>query len=313
MNQMNSDNNTSIKMLNKINIIFGTTASGKTKYAVRLAKKLNGVIINSDAMQVYGEIPILTAQPTEEEKEGIIHKLYGYVSCLEEYSVVIWLRDTVPKIKRILQENKTPVLVGGSGLYIKCLTEGILQIPAIPLQTKNLVRSKYTEFTNETLHKKLYDADLILAARYKTNDRQRILRALEVFECTGICLSKWQETKPIPYFPEDMFHLIFVNRDREEIYRRINNRFDEMINNGAIEEVRKIYNSISDNASLSYTELPPAHGIKEIISFLRGDITLPEAVNKSKLITRNYAKRQLTWARNQIKFNVVYEIIENST
>ncbi len=226
-------------MLGKINIVFGTTASGKTKYGVQLAKQLNGVVINCDSMQVYQEIPILTAQPTLTEQQGITHKLYGYVSCLDKYSVQHWLASVIPAINDTIAAGFTPILVGGTGMYIKALMEGMVEIPNISADEKEAIRKKYNDYSNTLLYQYLQKIDPPLANRYKLNDRQRILRAIEVYEVTGINLSSWQKNKSPPYFPKSKFHLIFVQRTREQIYHNINERFDQMIQQGVVEEVRR--------------------------------------------------------------------------
>lgn len=286
-------------MLDKINIVFGTTASGKTKYGVQLAKQLNGVVINCDSMQVYQEIPILTAQPTLMEQQCITHKLYGYVSCLDKYSVQHWLASVIPVINDTIAAGFTPILVGGTGMYIKALMEGMVAIPNISAEEKEAIRKKYNDYSNTLLYQYLQKIDPPLANRYKLNDRQRILRAIEVYEVTEISLSTWQQKKLTPYFSEDKFHLIFVQCKREQIYRNINERFDLMIYQGVVEEVRRLYDKAGS------IELPRAHGLREIISFINGDITLNEAIKLSKQITRNYAKRQLTWARHQFKEHII--------
>lgn len=281
-------------MKNKINIIFGTTASGKTKLGIGLAKKLDGVVINYDSMQVYKEIPIISAQPTEEEQDGVKHLLFGYVSCTESYSVGRWLDDAIPLIKKILFENKTPILVGGTGMYVKNLIDGMPKIPPISAKTKSIVAEWKKFMSSSELHEKLFELDPIVADQLNPNDSQRIQRALEVVIDTEKSLSKWQKEDCAPFFPKELFHIIKIEKPREQVYKNIDLRFLQMIEAGAVDEVSKLYNKFGN------IEYPRACGLYEIISYLNGDITLQEAISKSQQISRNYAKRQTTWMKHQV-------------
>jgi tRNA dimethylallyltransferase len=285
-------------MKNKINIIFGTTASGKTKLGIELAKKLDGIVINYDSMQVYKEIPIISAQPTKEEQDGVAHLLFGYVSCVESYSVGRWLDDAIPLIKKTLSENKTPILVGGTGMYVKNLIDGMPKIPEISTKTKAVVAEWKKALTSLELHEKLYELDPITANQLNPNDSQRIQRALKVVIDTGKSLSAWQKQNE-SVFPRDLFHIIKIEKPREQIYKNIDLRFIQMIEAGAVDEVSKLYNKFGNS------EYPRACGLYELISYLNGDITLQEAISKSQQISRNYAKRQATWMNHQIEADKV--------
>ena len=281
-------------MKNKINIIFGTTASGKTKLGIELAKKLDGVVINYDSMQVYKEIPIISAQPTDEEKDGVEHLLFGYVSCVESYSVGRWLDDAIPLIEKKLSENKTPILVGGTGMYVKNLIDGMPKIPSISVETKKLLAEWKKFMSSIELHEKLLELDPFMADQLNPNDLQRIQRALEVIIDTGKSLAVWQNQSAEAYFPKELFHIIKIEKPREQIYQNIDLRFLEMIKAGAVDEVLKLYNQFGN------IEYPRACGLYEIIAYINGDITLQEAIEKSQQISRNYAKRQTTWMNHQI-------------
>lgn len=285
-------------MIGKVNILAGTTASGKTKYAVELAKEINAVVINCDSMQVYKEIPILTAQPTEEEKQGIEHRLYGVISCGEEYNVGIWLNQVEKEIKEVLARGKTPLLVGGTGLYIKSLVRGISELPTISSQTKE----KLKELQNlpiDALYSKLKQTDNIAASRLEPGDVQRILRALAIFMETGKSIYTWHENAPITkFFPQESFYLMWLKKPRETIYNNINYRFLQMIEMDVVEEVKKLKKDIT---------LPKAHGLPEIIKYLKGELALEQAIAIAQQNTRNYAKRQITFFSHQLEFDKVIE------
>ncbi|MFI4983585.1 MAG: tRNA (adenosine(37)-N6)-dimethylallyltransferase MiaA [Rickettsiales bacterium] len=280
-------------MRNKINIIYGTTASGKTKLGIELAKKLNGVVINCDSMQIYKEIPILSAQPTAAEKDGVEHRLFGYVSLSDKYDVGKWLDDAVAEIKNVLAAKATPILVGGTGLYIKSLVDGIAKMPPISLPTKSKVAAL------PHLFEELQKLDPPMAAKLKPNDVQRTIRALEIFIETGKSILYWQSQPHQLFFPRQDFYLIQLLKDRAQNYRDIELRFLQMIEAGAIEEVRQVYQTFGD------IEYPKAHGIPELISYIKGEVTLEECIPKIQQNSRNYAKRQLTWGRHQLVFDQV--------
>jgi tRNA dimethylallyltransferase len=292
-------------MKEKINIVCGTTASGKSAYGVKLAHKLGdaAMIINADSMQVYREIPILTAQPILEEREGVEHRLYGTISCgqSKEFSAGKWLEMVIPEINSCFEQGLTPILVGGTGMYLQLLLEGLPVIPAISPEIRATIRQFPQQMTFEEAFALLIAKDPISAAKIKPNDWVRTLRALEVIEETGKPLSSWQD-RAEPIFPRDQYYIIRVDRSRSEIYQNINQRFLSMIEQGAIEEVTKLLEKFAP------TDLPPAHGLPELTSYLQGRITLEEAIAKGQQVTRNYAKRQLTWLNHQIQVDEVVEL-----
>lgn len=290
------------KMLGKVNILAGTTASGKTKYAVELAKRIDAVIINCDSMQVYKEIPILTAQPSEDEKQGIEHRLYGMIPCGQEFNVGIWLDLAVKEINEVLSQGKTPLLVGGTGMYIKSLVEGISELPSISHATKEKVREMRDNHDTLELYQKLVELDPGAESKLKSGDSQRILRALAVIIETGKSLFVWQaEAKVIRFFPHEKFHLMWLKKSRDIVYDNINKRFLQMVESGVIDEVKNLYEAVRDN------NLPRAHGLPELIQYLQGKISLNEAIKIAQQNTRNYAKRQITFFSHQIHFDQIID------
>lgn len=286
-------------MIGKINILAGTTASGKTKYAVELAKQINAVIINCDSMQVYQEIPLLTAQPTEEEKLGIEHRLYGCIPCGKEFNLGVWLELVVKEIKEVLALGKTPLLVGGTGLYIKSLVEGISELPSISEQTKLRIVELQVNCTTADLYSKLLDLDPLAGIRLKAGDTQRILRALAMVIETGTSIFTWQaNAKVTHFFPRESFYLMWLKKPREIIYNNINQRFLQMIELGVVEEVKKLKTDIT---------LPKAHGLPEIIKYLKGELSIEQAIAIAQKNTRHYAKRQITFFSHQLEFDKVIQ------
>lgn len=267
----------------------GPTASGKSALAMNLAERVNGVIINADAMQMYRDLCILTARPTEEEEAQIPHRLYGVLAATDTSTVALWLQLVVPEIRAVWAAGQQPILVGGTGMYIKALMEGLAEIPAIPAEIRAEARRLGIAA--------LADYDPLMHARLKPGDTQRRLRALEVVLATGKSLAEWQEMPPTLPLPEATFQVYKVDRSREEIYARIDQRFAEMAGNGAIEEVSKLQ---IPNLQTSNYPLFRAHGVPEILKYLAGEMTLEAAISQAQQNTRNYAKRQMTWLRNQL-------------
>lgn len=282
---------------NKIIIIGGPTASGKSKLAMKLAGKSDSVIINADSLQIYRDIPILTAQPTQEDKEKIPHFLYEILPPAELCSVGKWLEMAIPVINNALEHEVTPIVVGGTGLYLKCLKQGIATIPEIAAEIRNKARELLMEVGNQSFHLMLNKRDPEMGSRLKPEDSQRILRAWEVLEQTDISLSKWQQMEDKGFFEPDQFEGYFVNPPRDLLYDRINKRFIQMVERGALKEVRKL-NEMKLSPELTAMK---AIGIKELTSYINGEISLDKAIQKSQQATRNYAKRQVTWFRNQMK------------
>lgn len=270
-------------------LIAGPTASGKSALALKLARERDGVIINADALQVYRELRILSARPTDEELHEAPHRLYGHVSGLDSYSVAHWLADARREIEAAWTAGKLPIIVGGTGLYFMALERGLAEVPPISPD----IREKWRSFEGD-LHGELLRRDRAGAKALKPNDRQRLSRALEVIEGTGYPLSHWQAAAQAQAFLRDAAverHLVDV--PREELYNRAEHRFDQMMAAGALEEVRPL---------IKYGSVLPmmrAIGVPELTRHLRGEIPLQEAVVLAKTATRHYIKRQLTWWRGQ--------------
>lgn len=283
-------------MVKKIIILAGPTASGKSKAAVLLAQeKKECAIINADSMQVYKEIPIITAQPRDEEKGGIPHYLYGCIIAKENCSAGKWLELAKAQINECFRQKITPIMVGGTGLYIKALTEGISEIPEISTEVRDKVRKKMAEMGPDEFLSELSVFDKISAEKIEKGDRQRLARAMEVFLETGKPIHFFHEIKA-PAFSDAEFVKLVLLPERDENRKNIKTRLDEMFENGVVEEIKKLKEM---NLGL---ELPAmkAHGVREIISFINGESSREEAKEKTINMMSGYIKRQHTWFRNQM-------------
>ncbi|WHQ46449.1 MAG: tRNA (adenosine(37)-N6)-dimethylallyltransferase MiaA [Candidatus Midichloria sp.] len=284
------------QLKDKIIIICGPTASGKSALAMDIAEEVDVVIINSDAMQVYKELPILTAQPTLLDHLYYPHKLYGIIEIDNYYSVAIWLDLVKKEITNCQEKGQVPIIVGGSGLYIKSLIDGLAFIPDISEFTKKKVSEIVSSSDSISVHKLLFSYDPELAQRLAPSDLKRITRGLAVYLETKIPLSKWQSSTK-PYLARDEFFVINIDIERESLYRNCNNRFVEMLKVGTVEEVKTL---LKQKPGIKY---PKILGLYELINWLEGRITKEEAIEKAQQFTRNYAKRQITWFRNQIQYD----------
>ena len=274
-------------------LIAGPTASGKSAVALALADRLGGTIINADSMQLYHELRLLTARPSEADEAAAPHRLYGTVSANEAFSVGRWLEAAQAAIAEATGEGSVPILVGGTGLYFKALIEGLAPVPDIPREVRAYWREQAARLNAEALHRELAARDPGVAAKLKPNDPQRIVRALEVIDATGVSLSEWQGTPAAPVLDAQAVTRLVIAPEREPLYAAIDARFDRMIENGAIEEVETLLAQGLDDS------LPAmrAHGVRELRSYLAGACSLEDAKIKSKTESRRYAKRQMTWAR----------------
>jgi tRNA dimethylallyltransferase len=278
-------------------LISGPTASGKSALAMALAQKCNGVIVNADSMQVYGDLRILTARPTAEDERRVPHRLYGHVDAAINYSTGQWLRDVSAVLRELARESRVPILVGGTGLYFRVLTAGLAAVPPIPADLRETVRARVQSEGAPALHAELMRRDPATARRVTVNDRSRISRALEVVLATGRPLSDWHREGLPPLIDPAHAAKIFLTCERKELVRRIETRFDAMLKAGALAEVRALAARKLDPA------LPAmkAHGVPWLIRHLAGEISLDAAAAGAVMDTRRYAKRQLTWFRNQMK------------
>jgi tRNA dimethylallyltransferase len=274
-------------------LIAGPTASGKSAAALAVAERMNGTVINADSMQVYRELAVLTARPTPEQMAAAPHRLYGTVPAAEAYSVGRWLEDAGAAIEEARGEGRLPILVGGTGLYFKALLEGLSPVPDIPAEIRAFWRERSTALGPEALYDELQARDPVMAARLKASDPQRVVRALEVIDATGVSLAEWQGTEGTPLLKSDETLKLVVAPERAPLYAAIDARFDRMIAGGAIEEVRALMALHLDPG------LPAmrAHGVHEIAAYLAGAMSLEAAVANAKTESRRYAKRQMTWLK----------------
>jgi tRNA dimethylallyltransferase len=278
-------------------LIAGPTASGKSALALTLAEQLHGTVVNADSMQVYRDLRVITARPSPEEVALVPHRLYGHVDAAENYSVGRWCRDVTEVLAEIAAQGRVAVLVGGTGLYFKALTSGLAAVPPIPADIRSDVRGRMQSVGAAPLYAELARLDPLTARRLMPNDRSRISRALEVVLATGRSLTDWHREGQPALIDADSAVKVFVTCERKELVRRIEARFAAMLAAGALDEVR----------ALSQRQLDPllpamkAHGVPWLIRHLNGEIVLDEAAAGAIMDTRRYAKRQITWFRNQMR------------
>lgn len=286
-----------------IYVIGGPTASGKSAAALDLAEKHKGVIINADSMQVYDGLPTLTAHPSIEEKQAFPHELYGTLHPNDSCSAGNWREMVEPLIHDILSKGQTPIIVGGSGLYINALIVGLSPIPDIPDDIRTAAGEKQKELGNPAFHTALAERDPVMAERLEPYNTARLVRAWEVLEFTGKSLAQWQEAPPLGPPENWQFDVTLIMPERDILYSRCNKRFEWMLENGALEELedfnRKIaIGDINENALLTH-----ALGANPLTAYMNGELSREEAIDKGQRETRHYAKRQVTWFRHQIKAN----------
>lgn len=274
-------------------LIAGPTASGKSALALSVAKATGGVIVNADSMQVYRDLRAITARPSEDEERAAPHRLYGHVDASENYSAGRWAVDAEKTLRELETEHRLPIFAGGTGLYFRALTQGLSDMPQVPATVREKVRGEAEGVPSPELHARL---DPQMAKKLRPSDRQRIIRALEVYEGTGRSLAEWQQNPRKAFLDPKQTVGVFLSVDRKELHSRINARFDKMLEEGALEEVRDLAARKLDPA------LPAmkAHGVPWLLKHLRGAISLEEAAEGGKSDTRKYAKRQETWFRHQM-------------
>ncbi|MGH6768110.1 MAG: tRNA (adenosine(37)-N6)-dimethylallyltransferase MiaA [Xanthobacteraceae bacterium] len=277
-------------------LLAGPTASGKSALALRLAEALGGTVVNADSMQVYRDLCIITARPSLEEEARAPHRLYGHIDAAENYSVGRWCVDAQAAIAEAGRAGRVPILIGGTGLYFKALTQGLAAVPPVPAAIRAKVRERLKSEGVAALHADLAERDPAAAQRLMPNDRSRITRALEVVLATGRPLADWHREGMPPSVDAGRAVKIFLAVDRAELYRRIGVRFDAMLAAGAMEEVR----SLAARGLDPWLPAMKAHGVPWLIRHLRGEISLDEAAEGGKRDTRRYTKRQATWFRHQL-------------
>mgnify|MGYP001230044148 CR=1 FL=1 len=279
----------------KIILIYGPTASGKSKFAIKLAKKINGEIVNADSMQVYKELKVLSARPTQKNFKKIKHHLYGFQSVKKKFSTGDWLKLVNKKIFEIKKRKKVPILVGGTGLYFKALTDGLANIPNIPLKIREKIRSLHKKIGAKKFYSKLKKIDPLVKIHIDPLDTQRSIRAYEVKLYTKKSMYNWFKKTSSNYKEKD-FYKIYIDFPRNELLTRINFRVQEMIKNGAILEVKKLINlKVKKDKSAN-----KAIGISEVQEYLQKKIKIEELIEKISIKTRQYAKRQTTWGRGNM-------------
>ena len=279
----------------KIILISGPTASGKSNFAVKLAKKIDGEIVNADSMQVYKRLRILTARPSKKEQKNIRHHLFGTIDLDKKFSTGQWLKMAIKKIKNIQKKRKVPILVGGTGLYFQSLIKGLVEIPKIPLKFRNKIRLMQKKDGQKKFYKKLIKIDPSVKNKFDPNDVQRSIRAFEIKSFTKISMYNWLE-KTNSEFKDSDFLKLYIDFKREELIKRIALRTTTMIEAGAVKEVKKFL-KVKIKKSQSVNKVI---GIDELTQYLKNKINLDQAEELITIKTRQYAKRQATWARTRM-------------
>ena len=276
-------------------LIAGPTASGKSSLAIKLARALGGVIINADSMQVYRDLRVITARPNAQEEAEAPHRLYGTLDGAAVCSAAEWAATAMQEVQRAWDEGLYPILVGGTGMYFKVLVDGIATVPDIAEDVRAQVRAEITEKGSAALHSELENYDPVTAARLYPGDSQRIARAVEVFRSTGIPLSDHHKNHTPGLLKDAAQTRLVLNWPREMLYDRCNRRFDMMLDEGGLEEVR----ALLDRDLPADKPVMKALGVPTLARYLRGESGMEDAVEASKMQTRRFAKRQMTWFRNQ--------------
>ena len=279
----------------KIFLVYGPTASGKSNFAINLAKRVNGEIINADSMQVYKELKILSARPFIKDYKKIKHHLYGFHSVNKSFSTGDWLKLVNNKILDLKKRKKVPIIVGGTGLYFKALTEGLVDIPNIPIRIRKKVRALHKKIGSKNFYSELIRLDPITKNHIISSDAQRAIRAYEIKLYTKKSMYEWIKKTKSKY-NEKSFFKIYIDYPRSELLKRINIRVDEMIKNGAILEVKKFIKLKVPRTNSAYKAI----GIMEIREYLNKKIQINDLIEKISIKTRQYAKRQTTWGRGNM-------------
>lgn len=293
--------NTKHSSLNTVHIVAGPTASGKSAFALDLARRVESpVIINADSLQIFDGLPTLTAQPGEADKEAVPHVLYGALHPNDPCSAGNWQHMAAAAIETALTAGQTPIICGGTGLYIKALMEGLSPVPDIPNAVRKEVIALYERLGIPGFHEELQRRDPAMAARFHPGHKARIMRAMEVLIATGKSLAEWQAAAPEGPPPGWNFEIHKIMPEREALYERCNARFVAMLEGRALEEVAAFTARIECGEVKPGVPLTKALGYKELSAFLRGDLSREEAITRAQGETRRYAKRQVTWFRHQL-------------
>lgn len=275
-------------------LIAGPTASGKSAAALELALETGGMVINADSMQVYREAPVLTAQPSAEDRARAPHLLYGHVSAHDAYSVGRWRADAAKALDEARAMNRLPIFAGGTGMYFMALTEGLADIPATPAEVREHARALLDDIGVEALHARLAERDPMTASKLRPSDPQRVLRAYEVFEATGVALAEWQERPAAALLDNSRIAAFVLDMPRESLRARIATRFETMLDGGGLEEARAL-NGLDP-------ALPAAKllGLRPLQALADGRLGRAEALDAAITATRQFAKRQMTWFRHRM-------------
>ena len=285
----------------KIILIYGPTAAGKSEFAIKLAKKIDGEIINADSMQVYKELKILTARPNKKDYQKIKHHLYGFLSVKKNFSTGEWLKLVNQKILQCKKRKKTPILVGGTGLYFKALTDGLVNFPNIPLSFRKKIRHLHAEIGQKKFFLKLVKLDPQSRNFINFSDTQRAIRAYEIKSFTKKSMFEWFKSTKSIYLKSD-FYKIYIDFPKTELLERIKLRVREMIKKGAVQEVKKFIKLRVQKSKSAYKAI----GVNELREYLNKKIEIDEVIEKISIKTRQYAKRQRTWGRgNMLDWNKV--------
>ena len=284
-----------------IHIIAGPTASGKSARALDLAREKEGVIINADSLQIYDALPVLTAQPSAEDLAAASHKLYSHLPANgAACSAGQWSRLATAAITETLEEGRTPILCGGTGFYLQSITQGLSPMPNIPPDIRAQAETLMAEIGVQALHAKLEAADPLMKGRFHPNHSARILRAWEVLQATGKSLAYWQDQPTIPPPADWVFEIEYILPERKTLYERCNARLVNMIEEmGALDEVAAFATRIDAGEIAEDAPVTRALGFTPLRQHLAGEIPLEHAITQSQQDTRNYAKKQMTWFRNQ--------------
>jgi len=283
-------------------VVAGPTASGKSALAISIAEDFGGVVINADSQQCYADLRILSARPSAADEARVPHKLFGTLAAHDLGTAANWAEKAAAEVRAAHAAQKLPIIVGGTGLYLRALTEGLSDIPEVPPEVREKTRALLAEIGNADFHARLAQRDPLAAARLNPSDSQRMLRAMEVVDATGTPLSFWQERPPRPPLAADYFSVLLLP-PKKELDALIDARFAAMLKDGALEEVRALM------ALNLPTDAPimKAVGVPELAAHLRGELGLDEAQVVAQTATRQYAKRQGTWFRNQFKSKLTIE------
>ena len=299
---MTHDNSINDTLQKPVLILGGSTASGKSGLALSLASSLSGVIINGDSMQIYQGLPILTAQPSTEDALSVPHRLYAVLPPDDICSAARWRNLALKEISKAHAENKLPIIVGGSGFYLKTLLQGISPVPDIPRTVRDKISALQKKLGNPEFHQAFSIHDPVMAARLDPFNTQRLIRAWEVLEATGKSLAEWQALPPDKPPKHLRFLTVFLLPERKMLYASCNTRFEQMLKAGVLDEVKRFKEQFPTETALS-----KALGYSELSAYIEGKLSLPEAVSSAQQSTRHYAKRQITWFRHQISADLILD------